>query len=328
VRTLLDAILEANAARAGGSTSARAELAHGAMPFVISCMDPRMVGNLVPAMGLAESPPPQAKFAGALVLPGDRAASRSVLAAAIFNLATEVIVVGHTDCRMGRFGIGDVDRAIERLGIPSHAFDGKDPALWLGVFSSVHDSIRASVAAMRADPHVPAHIPVHGLLFHLDSRRLEKIVDGYAAAAGPAVSPFASAAPTGPAFAAPSFAPTPPPPPPGSAFTPGPASFGGPAPTAGAYGTVGPVRLDAPPPPSFGSYVPSSALSPPAPPPPAAHSNFGHYVASVPTFAEPAPAPPPPPPPVLEPLPAKHKKRSGVDPFAKAKEILDRQRRG
>jgi carbonic anhydrase len=326
VRTLLDSILEANAARAAGSTSARAELAQGAMPFVISCMDPRMVGNLVPAMGLAETPPPQAKFAGALVLPGDRAASRSVLAAAIFNLATEVIVVGHTDCRMGRFGIGEVDRSIDRLGIPSHAFDGKDPALWLGVFSSVHDSIRASVAAMRSDPHVPAHIPVHGLLFHLDSRRLEKIVDGYAAAA----APLASVGAPLPAFSAPSFAPPPPPPVPGPTFASGPSSFGGSAPSGGAFGTVGPVRLDAPPPPSFGSYVASSALSPPTPPPPAAHSNFGNYVASVPTFAEPTPPVPAVPvlPPIPESPPEPPKKRPREDPFARAKEILDRQRRG
>ncbi len=300
-KTLLDAVLAANGARVAGDASARADLPPGARPFVVTCMDPRLVGVLVPALGLAHDPPPQAKFAGGIVRAGDVSGVRSVLAAALFNTATEVLLVGHTECRMGGFTASQVHAGLARLGIPADAFDGEDPAAWLGLFTSERAAVEASVAALRAARRVPRSMPVHGLLFHGDSGRLEVIVRGYDVLRGAAPASRDSLGATQSLSVAPPYG-----------YRPGPATLGAvPPPTLGmpgppasaplrgaaagpsgplgaspgpiAFGT-GPVSLGAPPPPIL------SGLPPPLPPPSWAPPP---RPGPPPSFV----APPPPPPP-------------------------------
>ncbi len=307
--TLLDAVLRANGARCGGDSAAQADLPPGAHPFVISCMDPRLVGILIPALGLERDAPPQAKFAGGVVRPGDQAGVRSVLAAAVFNTATEVLVVGHTDCRMGKTSAMEVRSGLARLGVTAEAFGGEDPVAWLGGFPSEHQSVVASVAALRADPRIPPAMPVHGLLFNIESGRLEVVVRGYEAAgarvpaAGPAQrtgpvplsAPMSQVygAPAGPGVAGrplpPAFAPD------AGMAAPGPVSFG-----SGPGSARGPVAFGALPPIGSGASAPlfHSTLSGGNAPP--------LYVN--PGSASPGPAPPgpfaPPPPPPPPPAPA------------------------
>ncbi|MCK6481722.1 MAG: hypothetical protein L6R43_16735, partial [Planctomycetes bacterium] len=274
--TLLEAILRANAARAAGDSSAVAALPPGAMPFVITCMDPRIVGRLIPALGLEHSPPPQAKFAGGVIRPGDVSGVRSVLAAALFNMATEVLVIGHTDCRMGKTSSMEIRNGLARLGIPADAFGGEDPVAWLGAFASERSAVQASVEALRASRRMPASMPIHGLLYHLDSRRVDLVVDGYAAAAAPRASEGATV----------------------GGYRPGPASLDAPpAPTFGApyapqVHSAGPgtFSLEAPPRPDFGPSRGAPAFTP-------GPVNLG--TGSPPSsFPAPPPFAAPPPPPV------------------------------
>jgi len=301
--TLLDAILDANRRRADGDASACADLAPGAVPFVVSCMDPRLNGRLLPALGLEGVEVPQAKFAGATVRPGDDAAARSVLAAAIFNLATEVIVVGHADCRMGKFSSSSVRDGMARLGVRPEALGGREPAEWLGTFSSGRSSVVASVEALRAHPAVPAGVPVHGLLFRLEDGRAEVVVRGYgapvpaASAAAPSPGAYASAGPV---------------------FRPGPVTLDSiPTPTFGGPGPAGPFL--APGSVDLGASAPPPPLLGPAP------SGFGptpHPVADRP----PAYAAPPPPLPTPPSAPSR-KPAKGETPFDRAHRTLDRLRR-
>ncbi len=313
--TMLDALSAANAAHVAGDGAARAALPGEMLPFVITCMDPRLVGRVIPALGLQATPPPQAKFAGAVIRAGDVAGARSVLAAAIFNVASEVLVIGHTDCRMGRTTANEIRSGVARLGIPGGAFGGEDPAAWLGAFASERSSVLASVAALRADPRVPAAMPIHGLLFHLESGSIEVLVRGYdivgdAATSGRGSGPVPGGPPS--SFGAPgAFAPL------GTAgpMTAGPVSMFG----------SGPVSLGAPPPP-FDPAVPAgppppSFAQPPAPaplaPPPSA-------------LPKPKAAPPPPSPPESPPdphPPAPRPRRGASSPFDRARETLDRLRR-
>ena len=285
--TLLDAVLDANRRRAGGDASARAALPPGVQPFVITCMDPRIVGNLIPALGLEGSPPPQAKFAGGVVRPGDDACVRSVLAAALLNMATEVLIVGHTDCRMGKISSGDVRSGLQRLGIRPESFRGEEPARWLGAFVSERASVQSSVDALRADPRMPARFPIHGLLFNVETGRLDAVVNGYAAAsASPADAPAVGGYRPGPM----------------TLDAPPSPSFGAPLAPAAGPRSPGPAML-APrgPVPSLDSRISSTAFDLPAPPP----------------FAAPPPPPVPvappvfvPPPPLAAPPPAPFEQQS------------------
>jgi carbonic anhydrase len=337
--TALDAILRANEARCRGDASAAADLPQGAYPFVITCMDPRLVGVLVPALGLGRNPPPEAKFAGAVVRPGDVSGARSVLAAAIFNVATEILVIGHTDCRMGKSSSHEIRSGLSRLGVRPDAFEGQDPAGWLGVFSSESQAVRASVEALRANPRVPPGMPIHGLLFNLDSKRLETIVRGYdaarsttaaaASASGYVPGPSSLAAPPAPVFGTPGLAPPP--------FAAGPVPFGASGPLSS-----GPVSFSSSAPPlSATPFVPPPVppLPPPPPPtpmaapvpPPSVHQPADSFPAPRPMEeASPAAASAPPvaPKPRDEGARDKKRKRGKSDsPFDRAHEVLDRMRR-
>jgi carbonic anhydrase len=321
--TLLDAVLRANEARARGE-EVSADLPPGAHPFVITCMDPRLSGVLLPAIGPGGSPTPQARFAGGIVRQGAISGARSVLSAAIFNMATEILLVGHTDCRMGKTSAMEIRSGLARLGVRPDAFDGQDPPTWLGTFVSERQSVEASVAVLRADRRIPPAMPVHGLLYNLETRRLEVVVRGYdAARSAPSIGPGSD-----------------------SGYRPGPASleappsplFGGtPVPVPGfaaspSMGQRGPVAFGAAPPP----LVPPGGMQPPS------------FPAPPPMLVPQPPAPeeilldtpsPPLPPPVgptsaeeharrNEPAPRPGKKRSrGSSPFDRAQETLDRLRR-
>jgi carbonic anhydrase len=320
--TLLDAVLRANEARARGE-AARADLPPGAMPFVITCMDPRLAGTLLPALGLDADPPPQAKFAGGIVLAGDVSGARSVLAAAIFNMATEILLVGHTDCRMGKTSAMEIRTGLARLGVRPDAFGGMDPPAWLGTFVSERQSVEASVAVLRADPRIPPAMPVHGLLYNLETKRAAVVVRGYdAARSGATAGPGAGA------------------------YRPGPVSldaphgnvFGGtPVPIPGfaeapSMAQRGPVAFGAAPPP----LVPPGGMPPPSfPSPPPMTVPQQAAPAEIHLDTPSAPLPPPVPPSTEEeharprepaPRPGKKKQRGG-SPFDRAQETLERLRR-
>jgi carbonic anhydrase len=311
--TLLDAVLRANEARARGE-EAVAALPPGALPFVITCMDPRLSGVILPNMGLVPGTTPQARFAGGIIRPGDTSGARSVLAAAVFNMATEILLVGHTDCRMGKTSSMEIRSGLARLGVRPDVFDGQEPTAWLGTFVSERQSVESSVAALRADARIPAAMPVHGLLYNIETKRLDVIVRGYgvapAASAGYRPGPVSLEGPAGVVFGG-----TPVPVPGFEAAPPmgqrGPVSFG----SAPSIGT--------PPPP----LVPAGGMQPPsfpAPPPMAVPQAPPPEEIQLDT---PSPPPPPqaeePPPP---PQPRKKKSRS-ASPFDRAQETLDRLRR-
>ena len=326
--TLLDAVLKANSARASGDSTARAALPPGVMPFVITCMDPRLVGVLLPALGLEGMDVPQAKFAGAVVHPGDVSGTRSVLAAALFNMAGEVLVVGHTDCRMGKVSSLDLQGGLARLGVRADAFGGQDPGTWMGLFSGETQAVRTSVDALRTDPRIPPAMPVHGLLYNTHSRRVEVVVRGYEAARGSAAGaamaapggmrpgPVEWASPPPPIFGTPGLAP--PPGPPAS----GPVHFGSPSPISS-----GPVSFAAPAPPLMG---PSPRPSTPGPGP-RREPDEVRGAPPPPTF------PAPPPLPVAQQAPPAgielgdedpgKKRPRGDSPFDRAHEMLERMRR-
>jgi carbonic anhydrase len=329
---MLDLLLDANRRVANGEEGARVDFPDGGRPFVITCMDPRLAGVMIPAMGLAHDPPPQARFAGGVILPDDPAVVRSVLAAGIFNLATEVLVVGHTDCRMGQVGRSDVLNGLKRLRVDVAAFGGQDPMKFLGAFAAERASVISSVATLRADPRMPASMPVHGLIYNIESRRLELIESGYDVMATTsreasigASTGFPSmaglGAPPAPAYGAPSMQSGP-----VSMFGTGPVSFG----TLPQLGAIGPVpgmgemprqpfHAPPPPPPAL------SPMQPPPPPPPSLRPTPRRVEPVVqprsapvqPVSAWHVPAPPPP-----EPAPEPERKRKKSSAFDEARKRL------
>ncbi|MHC4924347.1 MAG: hypothetical protein ACYTG4_09770, partial [Planctomycetota bacterium] len=153
-----------------------------------------------------------------------------------------------------------------------------------------------SVDALRRSPLLPAGVPVHGLVYDIETGRLEVVIDGYGVAEvsasvrvpGAGLGEAASTWSSGPVSLEA-------PPPPGAPGVPAPSpGLTAPGPSFG----VGPVSFDVP---ALGSLIPDGmkdAAGFPAPPPP---PPVPQPPPPPPTLEEPPPPPPAPPPPAPPP---------------------------
>jgi carbonic anhydrase len=192
---------------------------------VVACYDPRLDGLLLPALGLSPGAAFLIRTGGALVRPSGGTLRNLGLAAFLFGV-TEVIVVGHTSCRMAAFDTSAFIEAFRRRGVPREAFGPDDLRAWAGAIPDPRRGVQMSVAGILAAPFLPRDLSVAGLLLDDASGALEVVVS-------PGESPAVLAAPVTPSapasvfhgVSAPGFpAPTAfaaPPPPPVEAARPG-----------------------------------------------------------------------------------------------------------
>jgi carbonic anhydrase len=171
--SLLEQILEANRSYLAGSPRT---LEAGDPPFVVvSCVDARLTGLLEQAMGLPRHRAIVVRTAGNRVAAEHHDALRSIVAAVFVKGATEVFVVGHTDCAMAAFQSAQVVESFRSAGIPRSAFGDLDLRSWFGAIGSVRDNVAESVSFLRSCPLLPRGFPVCGLIIDTESGRLERM---------------------------------------------------------------------------------------------------------------------------------------------------------
>jgi carbonic anhydrase len=175
---------------------------------VISCYDPPLEGLLAPALGLGAGEAIILKTAGGAVTPGGDPLHSLAMALFLFG-ATEVVVVGHTGCRMAGFEASPFIDAFRRRGVPREAFGPQDLRAWAGAVPDARRGVEASVAAVLQAPFLPRDVAVSGLLLDDATGALEVVCrPGETVAAGAQPEPAQSTAPVdGP----PADSPAPPP---------------------------------------------------------------------------------------------------------------------
>ena len=144
---------------------------HVSMPrcVVVGCMDARLTGLLPAALGLRNGEVKFVKTAGAVVSHPFGSVMRSVLVALYELRASEVYVIGHTDCGMGGL---NPDKTIAKMlaaGVPQERLAvlesvGIDVKSFLRGFKSLDESVVGSADAVRNHPLVPPHVRVHALI--------------------------------------------------------------------------------------------------------------------------------------------------------------------
>ena len=164
---------------------------------IVACYDPRLDGLLLPALGLSPGAAFLIRTGGALVRPGGGSLRNLGLAAFMFGV-TEVIVVGHTSCRMAAFDSSAFIDAFRRRGVPREAFGSEDLRAWAGAIPDPRRGVQMSVASILAAPFLPRDLAVAGLLLDDASGGLEVVVS-------PGESPAVLAAPVTPSAPAPVF---------------------------------------------------------------------------------------------------------------------------
>jgi hypothetical protein len=141
--------------------------------------------------------------------------------------ATEIVVMGHTDCRMSQFEANDFLSALSAWGVSRQQLGPVDLRRWAGAFHDPRPNVKQSVESVARCPFIPRRIPIHGLLIDILTGKVEVVVDGQrelarrgaagtetpsaAPASAPASAPVPAPAPAHPAGAA-TTAPVKPPP--------------------------------------------------------------------------------------------------------------------
>jgi carbonic anhydrase len=150
---------------------------------IITCMDTRLIELLPASMDIKNGDVKIIKIAGAVVAHPFGSVMRSIIVAIYELNATEVFIVGHTDCGMGSVNPSRMKEKFKAEGIKDETiktleYYGLDLEKWLKGFDDVHESVRNSVELIRNHPLLPK-IPVHGLVISPNTGALDVVEDGY-----------------------------------------------------------------------------------------------------------------------------------------------------
>jgi len=174
--TLLRQIVEANKSFLTGTAR---YLNSAGEPFVVvACIDPRLTGFLEPALGLPRHRALVIRSAGNQISERTRDILRSIAAAVHIGKAGEVIVVGHTDCRLAAFSASEAAEAFRKAGIPRSAFGDDDLRTWFGAFASIRNNVIGSVEFLRKAGILPSTVKIHGLILETNLGSVEVVLDG------------------------------------------------------------------------------------------------------------------------------------------------------
>ncbi len=136
--------------------------AEAAALAVVTCFDPRLDPLLRPALGLAADEGFFVRTAGALIEPGDRTLRALTVAVYLFEVR-QVLVLGHTSCKMAAFDTNAFIDAFRRRGTAREAFDD-DLRKWAGAIASPRQGVLASAAAIADAECLPRDLLVAGAL--------------------------------------------------------------------------------------------------------------------------------------------------------------------
>lgn len=179
---LVDDILERNRDFVRGRTPAPLPAPETVPAAILACYDPRLDSLLGPALGLPEGRAIVLRSAGAVVGPGGDPLRSLALAVYLFGV-TDILVVGHTSCRMAAFETATFIDAFRRRGVKREAFGAEDLRAWAGALPDPRRGVLASVGSLQAATLLPPDLRVAGLLLDDATGALE-LVTAHAAAAG------------------------------------------------------------------------------------------------------------------------------------------------
>ena len=200
----------------------------------MACYDPRLDSLLRPALGLEEGQGFLFRTAGAVVSPTGTTLRSLTLAVYMFEVR-EILVLGHSSCRMAAFKASDFIAAFRGRGVAREAFGDQDLRTWAGAVASPRQGVLASASAIASAPFLPNDLVIAGAVLDDTTGEIEMVLrpgqvppdmlpwaeTKLAAAKGAArAAPDVVAAP-GVVAAASNAAPQPPPPPaPAAALSP------------------------------------------------------------------------------------------------------------
>lgn len=159
----LDEILKRNREFVRGRESRPLPAAETIPLAVVACYDPRLDGLIWQSLGLAPGGAFLFRTAGALVQAEGTVAKSLGLAVFLFGVR-EIVVLGHSSCRMAAFDTSSFIDAFRKRGVAREAFGNEDLRTWAGAIPGPRRGVATSVANILAAPFLPKDLSVAGLV--------------------------------------------------------------------------------------------------------------------------------------------------------------------
>jgi carbonic anhydrase len=195
---LFEAILEANHRAIAGDTNASLHPREfpDELPIVaLTCVDPRLNRFFPGILGLPDDAFIWLRNAGNIITSPVSSTMRSLSLACAIKGGREIVIIGHTDCKVRHTTVSELLDRFKALGIDRHLLP-ENLTEYFGVFASEQQNVVRSVELVRHSPLIGAKIPVQGLMVDTATGKLDWIVNGYEALDRPVAAPASMQMPT------------------------------------------------------------------------------------------------------------------------------------
>ncbi len=172
---LIDDLLERNREFVQGRRPGPLPAAEPVSLAVVACFDPRLDALLRPALGLRDGEGFMLRTAGAVLAPGSHALRSLAVAVYLFEVE-QVLIVGHTSCKMADFPTGDLIAVFRRRGVSREAFGDGDLRSWAGATASPRAGVLGTASAIAEAPFLPPGLGIAGAVLDDASGALEMVL--------------------------------------------------------------------------------------------------------------------------------------------------------
>ena len=177
---LFEAIVDANhrAARGEAAGLRPAEFADSLPIVALTCIDPRLNPLMPEVLGIPEEHFIWLRNAGNIITGPVSSTMRSIALACAVKGGKEIVVIGHTDCKVRHTSASDLIERFKQLGVPRAQLPDNVNEFF-GLFASERANVLKAADFVRQSPLISPRVPVHGLLVDIQSGALEWLVNGY-----------------------------------------------------------------------------------------------------------------------------------------------------
>ena len=178
---LFEAIVDANHRALAGDAGAGlhpAEFADALPIAALTCIDARLNQLFPEVLGVAKEHFIWLRNAGNIITGPLSSTMRSLALACAVKGAKEIVIIGHSDCQVGKTTTMQLLDRLAALGVDRHGLP-ENLIEYFGLFGTERQNVIRGVDFVRVSPLIGARVPVHGWLIDVHSGRLEWVVNGY-----------------------------------------------------------------------------------------------------------------------------------------------------
>jgi carbonic anhydrase len=180
-KRLFEAMIEANHQAVAGDSRAGLHPAdfENELPLVaLTCVDVRLNALLPQALAVPAEQFIWLRNAGNIVTGAMSSTMRSLALACAVKGGKEIVIIGHTDCQVGKTTAMQLLDRFRALGVERHMLPDNLNE-YFGIFSSDRQNVIKAVEIARSSPLIGSKVPVQGLLIDIETGKLEWLVNGY-----------------------------------------------------------------------------------------------------------------------------------------------------